>query len=308
MSQNGLPSKSKKRSPGEGSGRSAKPASGCGWRRTNFCFAVLVRPELELGLLAVLRPAVRVDAGRHGLGRRAPELGERRDPGRGELLDLAPVDAGDAAQVVDVVPPLVAERLEVADAAVVDRIRLGLRRVGDEALEPRAHVPVVGSEVAGVEAGLLPRAEQDVDLLRLAPLDPRELLVVEEELEDVGGLRAAGELRVERLVGAVRLAEEEVGDAAPPVAHEDALVDDVDPAPHRLDRALLCRLEVELVELDLGDRLALGAERLEVGALVLEPLAEDQITLFVWDLGSLDLPTRCAERKRRQMLAGKEAP
>ena len=244
--------------------------------------------------------------GRHGLGRRAPELGERRDPGRGEPLDLAPVDAGDAAQVVDVFPPLVAERLEVADAAVVDRIRLGLRRVGDEALEPRAHVPVVGGEVAGVEAGLLPRAEQDVDLLRLAPLDPRELLVVEEELEDVGGLRAAGELRVERLVGAVRLAEEEVCDAAPPVAHEDALVDDVDPAPHRLDRALLRRLEVELVELDLGDRLALGAERLEVGALVLEPLAEDQITLFVWDLGSLDLPTRCAERKRRQMLAGKE--
>ena len=100
---------------------------------------------------------------------------------------------------------------------MVDRVRLGRRRVGDEALEPRADAPVVGGELAGPEGRLLAGAEEDVDVLRLAPLDPRELLVVEEELEDVGGLRGARELGVERLVGAVRLAQQEVGDAAPAV-------------------------------------------------------------------------------------------
>ena len=144
-----------------------------------------------------------------------------------EPLDLRPVDAGDAREVVDGVPVRVADRLEVADAAVVDGVRLGRRRVGDEALEPRADAPVVGGELAGLEGRLLAVAEQDVDVLGLAPLDARELLVVEEELEDVGGLRGARELGVERLVGAVRLLHQEVGDAAPAVVGEDALVDDV---------------------------------------------------------------------------------
>ena len=61
----------------------------------------LARVQLQLGLLAQLRPAVRVDPGRHRLGGRAPERGERRDPGVGELLDLRPVEPGDAAEVVD---------------------------------------------------------------------------------------------------------------------------------------------------------------------------------------------------------------
>ena len=168
--------------------------------------AAFARVELELRLLAVLGPAVGVDAGGHGLGWRAPELRERRDPGGFEPLDLRPVDAGNAGEVVDGIPVRVAERLEVADAAVVDGVRLGRRRVGDEALEPRADAPVVGGELLRPEALLLPVSEQHVDLVGLAPLDPRELLVVEEELEDVGGLRGARELGVECLVGAVRLA------------------------------------------------------------------------------------------------------
>ena len=111
----------------------------------------LARVQLQLGLLAQLRPALGVDPGRHRLGGRAPERGERRDPGGSELLDLRAVDAGDAGEVVDLVPPRVAEGLEVADAAVVDRVGLGRRRVGDELLEPRADAPVVGGEIVGVE-------------------------------------------------------------------------------------------------------------------------------------------------------------
>ena len=37
-----------------------------------------------------------------------------------------------------------------------------------------------------------------------------------------------------------------------------------------------------------------------------EPLAEDQVTLLVWDLRPLDLPTRVRKRERRQVLAGEE--
>ena len=75
-----------------------------------------------------------------------------------------------------------------------------------------------------------------MDLRRLVALEPGELLVVEEELEDVRGLRGAGELRVEGLVRAVVLPEQEVGDAAPPPVGEDTLVDDVDAVAQRLLR------------------------------------------------------------------------
>ena len=191
--------------------------------------------------------------------------------------------------------------------AVVDGVRLGRRRVGDEALEPRADAPVVGGELAGLEGRLLAVAEQDVDVLGLAPLDARELLVVEEELEDVGGLRGARELGVERLVGAVRLLHQEVGDAAPAVVGEDALVDDVGLAgADRVGGGEGGALVVALRVGDLEDGEPLRAEALEVGVLVLEPLAKDQLRLLVLDLGPLDLPASVRERERRQVLAGEE--
>ncbi len=55
-----------------------------------------------------------------------------------------------------------------------------------------------------------------------------------------------------------------------------------------------------------SDGVPCGAEALEVGVLVLEPLAEDQLRLLVLDLGPLDLPARVRERERRQVLAGEE--
>ena len=56
----------------------------------------------------------------------------------------------------------------------------------------------------------------------------------------------------------------------------------------------------------LEDGLPVGAEVLEVGALVLEPLAEDQLRLLVRRVGPVDLPARVRERERRQVLAGEE--
>ena len=176
------------------------------------------------------------------LGRdRAAERRERRDSAPLELLDLAAADPGDAAEVVDRVPVRVAERLEVADAALRAGERLGPGRRADELLEPLADAPVVRAELARRERLLRLVAEQHVDVRRLEPLDPRDLLAVEAELEDVGGLRVAGELGVERLVapraerGGRLDAHQEVGLPAPAVAREDALVDDVDAFFHGLD-------------------------------------------------------------------------
>ena len=258
--------------------------------------AGLARVQLELGLLAVLRPGVRVDPGRHWFGGRTAELGKRRDPRVGELLDLGPVDAGDAGEVVDAIPVLVAERPEVADVAVPNGVGLGRRRVGDELLEPRTDAPVVGGELARVERRLLAVAEKYVDLPVGRPLDPRELLAVEEELEDVGGLGGARELGVERLVDAVGSAEEKVGDAAPVLVSQDTLIDDIglaaqDRVRGRARGAVVVTFRVG----DLEDGLPVGAKVLQVGALVLEPLAEDQLRLLVLDLGPVELPARVRE-------------
>ena len=133
-----------------GVGQEREAALGLRLEEAEAVRAGLARVELQLGLLAQLGPGVGGHPGRRGLGRRAPELRERRDPGGGEPLDLRPVEPGDAGEVVDRVPVGVADGLEVADRAVVDRIRLGRRRVCDEALEPGSDAPVVGGElVAG---------------------------------------------------------------------------------------------------------------------------------------------------------------
>ena len=139
VSQNGLPSKSKKRSPGDGSGSSANPDAGCGVRSSQLSSPVSRALELQRGLVVEplerrRRPCPRA-AARRVTHRRAPRASRRRTPL--EPLDLAAADPGDAAEVVDRVPVRVAERLEVADARTA---RQGngsvVGRCADELLEP----------------------------------------------------------------------------------------------------------------------------------------------------------------------------
>src|SRR5439155_20365794 len=87
--------------------------------------------ELELRLFPQLREALGGDSLRHGLRRRGAETGERGDAGCRELVDLTALDVGDAAEVVDRIPARVAERLELADAALLARVRLSGRWIGD---------------------------------------------------------------------------------------------------------------------------------------------------------------------------------
>ena len=144
------------------------------------------------------------------------EPGQGRDPGRLELHHLAAPDAGDAAEAVGRVPPGVAERQEVADPAGVAGVGPGLAAVRDERLEPRVDAARVGGELAagGSSAARRSRAARGSSA-GSTPWIRGELLAVEAELEDVGGLRVAGELGVDRLVGAVGLPLEKVGLPAP---------------------------------------------------------------------------------------------
>ena len=152
-----------------------------------------------------------------GVRRRVAERLERRDPRLPEPRDLAAADPRDARQVVVRVPLRVAAGGEGADRAVLDRPRVRLRLLGDELDQAAADAAEVGVEVGEAEALALLRAEHDVHPLGRAPLDPPELLRVEAELQHRSRLRRARELRVDGLVGAVRLPLEEVGDAAPAV-------------------------------------------------------------------------------------------
>ena len=209
--------------------------------------------ELERGLVAEplegRRPHAR-DAGL--LGGLGEEL-ERRDARLLEPLDLEARDARDEDEVVVLLPLRLAEVEEVAEAAVLDRVRVGVAAVLDRVEEAPLEAPVVGGVVAGSEGLALAEAVDDVHELGRAALDARELLGVEGELEDVRGPRAARELRVDDLVGAVRVALDEVGDPTPAVVLEAGLVDDVGCAV--ADRRLgLGR------GLGLDDALALGAE------------------------------------------------
>jgi hypothetical protein len=261
---------------------------------------VLARPELQPGLPVDPRERLGRDARGRRLGGCVREPGERRDPCRPQPRDVVAPDPGDAAEVVGRVPPRVAHGAQLADLATVDGVRLGVERPAEEVDETRAHPPVVRAELARPEARELARPEQHVDPLRLAPLQPRELLVVEAELKHVRGLRAAGELRVERLVAPPaelrrRLRpHEEVRDPAPAPVREHALVDDVHPGPHRRERRRPGPVPVAR-ERDLGHRAPVGAELREVRPLVLEPLAEDELRLLVRRVGDVELAARGAQ-------------
>ncbi len=178
--------------------------------------ARLVEEVLELGLVA--EPLERLGADaldlRAGLGLR--ERGQRRDAGRLEALRVQAPEPGDDDEVVVVDAPLVAEVAEVADARSGRTARGTWSGSAASAARKRSRERrkyAMNSAVRNVSRSPVPSSTWM--LLRQPPLDPLELGCVEAELEQVAGLRGAGELRVHGLVRAVRLALEEVGEPAP---------------------------------------------------------------------------------------------
>jgi hypothetical protein len=217
-------------------------------------------------------------------------------------------DARDEGEVVVVDPLQVATVAEVADPAVVARPGVGVlvRREGAE--EPLSDAPVVRLELGEPEGLALAEAVLDVDLLDRRRLDARHLLGVEAELQHVGGLRRAGELRVDGLVPSLLHALEEVREPPPAAVGEVRLVDHVRrTGPDRVlgEPCGLGRIEsLVVVRRDPDDRAPVRDEAVEVRLLVLVPLAEDEVAVRGVEVRLLELAARDGERQRRQMRAG----
>jgi hypothetical protein len=90
-----------------------------------------------------------------------------------------------------------------------------------------------------------------------------------------------GKLRVDDLVAAVGLPLDEVGEAVPVPVDEAGLEDDVGTVADRVLGLARGALPVAVVEVDLDDLAACGAQALQVARLVLESLAMDELGLPV---------------------------
>ena len=170
--------------------------------------------ELELRLVAQLLERLGPHPVR-GVPLALAERLERRDALELERLGPAAPHPRHERQVVVVHALLPAQRPEVADPAVVARPPVRLRLALERREEAAAHPPVVRLELRDAERLALAPPVLHVDVLDRRTLDPRDLLRVEAELQHVRGLGAPRELRVDRLVGPVRLPLEEVGEPAP---------------------------------------------------------------------------------------------
>ena len=272
----------------------------------------LATAKLELGLVAhpleALGPeAVRGAVARHG---ERAQPGERLDAVRHELLRPAAPHPGHEHEMVVGLELRAADVPEVTDPAVPARPRVRLVVPLERREKALAHAPVVRVELGDPEALPLAAAVLDVHTLDGRVLQPLDDLGVEQELQNVRGLRRPRELRVDRLVRPIGRLLEEVREPvpAPVVAGEVRLVDDIRRAgAHRVLGEFPRGVGVEaflVVGRDPEDRAALTLEPLEVRRLVLPALAQDQVDARVVDVWPLARPVDDLERERRQMRAG----
>src|SRR5438552_10407682 len=133
-------------------------------------------------------------------GPRLRERLQRRQARVAQPRDLRPTRSRDKDKAVFGAPPILTDAVKLAQCAVFDRIRFARARRSNCRFEARAHAPVVGSEIVVAQRALLADAKEYVDVLGPRPLNRRDAVAVEAELQNVGRLLGAGELRIERLV------------------------------------------------------------------------------------------------------------
>jgi hypothetical protein len=284
-------------------GQERKPALGLEREDRVRELAGAAAVELERGLLAELGERLGVEPLDACVGGGREAL-EGRDTRRVEPLDLCAPDPGDEREVVVPLPLPLTALEELAERAVVDRVRVGRPGVLDCVEEPLLEPTVVGEEVLRAEGLALAEPVNNVHLLRPSALDPRELLGVEGELKQVSRLGPAGELGVDDLVRAVGLSLEKVRESAPLLVDERRLVDE----PCAVTNCLLGSggrgVPTDLVRI--ADRDEAFTKRVEVRSLVLVPLPPNQLRVWVGPKRPLDLPARNRQLKRGQVRASKK--
>jgi hypothetical protein len=242
-------------------------------------------------------------------GPRIAEGFERGDARRGQLLDLRARDAGDADEVVVLLPLPLTQREEVADPTVLDRVGVGVGPRGDSVEEPLPDPPVVGHVVARPEGLALTEPVDDVHGVGHPALNPRDLLGVEAKLEHVSRPSVPFELGVNDLVGTVRQTDDEVRHPAPVAIEEGRLVDDVCAAAHRPLGLAGHAVPIPAASarvLDVVDVASLAAKPTQVGLLVLLTFAADEIGVPIDAKRPLKFIARDSELKRRQVRAREE--
>ena len=297
-------------------------------RRNQLVHAPAFTPSLILDARLLPDPNQRVVA--DGVRRRKrlqierPETRHRRHAPVDQLAPLAARDPGDQRQVIVGASAIRTALLPVAERTMVDRLRIGVRRL----CRVRLEAPADGAVVRGVRhdpeacfSRPVAAAERQVHSLRRGALHLGQQVRIQQKLEQRLALCDAGQLRVEHLVrpAAQRACfvhpEQEIGIAAPlPVVVLQApLVDDVDPAPHRFPgvRRRLSRVVLRERRLGWGDDLhgaALCREPFQQTALVLDPaLLQDLRAGVVVRRRPLDLPERGGAAQARQVGAGEMA-
>ncbi len=204
-------------------------------------------------------------------------------------------------------PALLAKGEKVAEPAEVDRVGVGRAAVLCRVQKPLPEPPVVGEEVVGPERLALPEPGDDVHGCGPVPLDPRELLGVEAELKHVLRLGFAGELSVDDLVAtAVGQAFDEVGEPTPGAVGECRLVDDVDSSADGLLGFEGGPAPVAVIEVDRDNAAVLCLEPTQVGSLVVDPLAPDELSVRVVPERLGELLESYGELERGEMLARQE--
>ena len=264
-----------------------------------------------------------VEPGRDRQPQRAQRPHRRHIP-FGQSAPLAPGDAGDQREVVVGPAPRRAGLLPLANAAVLDRLRVRVRRRGRVRLEALPNRAVVRRVLRHPEARLILAAgpaEREMHQLGFDHLRQRQQVRVQKKLQQRLSLRPAGQLRIEDLVGpsAQRTRpvcpEQEVGIAAPPPASvlKTPLVDHVGPALHRVpspggDRDGVPVRERRVGRDDCLDGAPVCRQLLQEALLVLEaPLPQDLGAWVVVRRRRLQLPECDATAQAREVVAGKVA-
>ena len=192
-----------------------------------------------------------------------PQVRHRRHALVDQPPPLAARDPGYQRQVIVGTSATCAALLPVAERTMVDRLRVGVRRLRRVRLEAPADGTIVRGVLHDPEARFLRpvvAAQRQVHPLRRGALHLREQVRIQQKLKQRLAFRDAGQLGVEHLVrpAAQRARfvhpKQEIGIAAPPpvVVLQAPLVDDVDPAPHRCPRARRGFPRVTLRERRLG--------------------------------------------------------
>jgi hypothetical protein len=169
-----------------------------------------------------------------------------------------------------------------AQLAVCAGLRRRHRRREHERDKPLRCCILVVDEIGYAEGCLGTIPEHQVHELRGDALLEADERRIDAELDHMLGLCAARELGVQHLVAPGAQARwsvdpfQKIRVAVPGGAQQRALVDDFHAAPHRLAGTVDALLERRAL-VELGDRAARATQIFEIGALVLDALAGEQV-------------------------------